>query len=179
MRKKFALVAVFAAGIAAPMTLPAASASPLQDAKACSTTAPGYVQANLSWGVQCLHAGEFCKVGNIEYHAYGFDCPAGRLTYWSGGGAATTATTPSPPPTTATTTTTTRVTTTTAVTPPVTTPTATTHTTIAPACGRGYVSANLPWGHKCLHAGQYCKVGNRAYLRFGFYCPATRHLRRR
>jgi hypothetical protein len=34
------------------------------------------VDANLSWGEKCLHAGEFCKVGNPEYHAYGFDCPA-------------------------------------------------------------------------------------------------------
>jgi hypothetical protein len=46
-------------------------------------------------------------------------------------------------------------------------------------CGSGYVSANLPWGHKCLRVGEYCKVGNRAYLRFGFYCPAGGHLRRR
>jgi hypothetical protein len=46
-------------------------------------------------------------------------------------------------------------------------------------CGSGYVSASLPWGHKCLRAGQFCKVGNRAYLRYGFYCPATGHLRYR
>jgi hypothetical protein len=46
-------------------------------------------------------------------------------------------------------------------------------------CGSGYVSASLPWGHKCLRAGEFCKVGNRAYLRYGFYCPASGHLRRR
>jgi hypothetical protein len=46
-------------------------------------------------------------------------------------------------------------------------------------CGSGYVSANLPWGHKCLRAGEFCKVGNRAYLRYGFYCPPSGHLRRR
>jgi hypothetical protein len=45
-------------------------------------------------------------------------------------------------------------------------------------CGSGYVSASLPWGHKCLRAGEFCKIGNRAYIRFGFICPATGHLRR-
>jgi len=47
------------------------------------------------------------------------------------------------------------------------------------ACGAGYVSANLPWGSKCLRAGEFCKVGNKAYVRFGFTCPASGHLRRR
>jgi hypothetical protein len=47
------------------------------------------------------------------------------------------------------------------------------------ACSSGYVSANLPWGHKCLRAGEFCKVGNRAYLRYGFTCSASGHLRRR
>lgn len=46
-------------------------------------------------------------------------------------------------------------------------------------CSVGYVHANLPWGEKCLRAGGFCKAGNRSYLRFGFYCPATGHLRRR
>ena len=49
----------------------------------------------------------------------------------------------------------------------------------AKTCGAGYVHAKLSWGEKCLRAGQFCKVGNREYLRYGFYCPATRHLRRR
>jgi hypothetical protein len=46
-------------------------------------------------------------------------------------------------------------------------------------CSRGYVSARLPWGHKCLRAGEFCKVGNRAYRKYGFYCPKSGHLRRR
>lgn len=54
--------------------------------------------------------------------------------------------------------------------------------TAAPArttCSKSYVSANLPWGHKCLRAGEFCKVGNPVYVRYGFICPKTRHLRRR
>ncbi len=50
---------------------------------------------------------------------------------------------------------------------------------VGKACGAGYVHANLPWGEKCLRAGEFCKIGNSAYLRYGFYCPATGHLRRR
>ena len=46
-------------------------------------------------------------------------------------------------------------------------------------CSASYVSANLPWGHKCLRAGEFCKVGNPAYLRYGFSCPTSGHLRRR
>jgi hypothetical protein len=46
-------------------------------------------------------------------------------------------------------------------------------------CSAGYVHAVLSWGHKCLRAGQFCKVGNREYLKYGFYCPPSRHLRRR
>jgi hypothetical protein len=46
-------------------------------------------------------------------------------------------------------------------------------------CGSGYVSAKLPWGHKCLRAGEFCKVGNRAYRKYGFVCPKSGHLRRR
>jgi len=49
----------------------------------------------------------------------------------------------------------------------------------ARTCSAGYVHANLSWGEKCLRAGQFCKVGNREYRRYGFYCPASRHLRRR
>jgi hypothetical protein len=51
--------------------------------------------------------------------------------------------------------------------------------TIAKPCSAGYVHAVLSWGHKCLRAGQFCKVGNRQYLRYGFYCPRSGHLRRR
>jgi hypothetical protein len=46
-------------------------------------------------------------------------------------------------------------------------------------CASRYVHASLSWGHKCLAVGQFCKVGNREYRRYGFYCPATGHLRRR
>jgi hypothetical protein len=46
-------------------------------------------------------------------------------------------------------------------------------------CSGGYTLAHLSWGDKCLRAGEFCKVGNREYLRYGFYCPASRHLRRR
>lgn len=49
----------------------------------------------------------------------------------------------------------------------------------AKRCSAGYVSAKLPWGHKCLRAGEFCKVGNRAYRKYGFVCPRTGHLRRR
>jgi hypothetical protein len=47
------------------------------------------------------------------------------------------------------------------------------------ACGAGYVSARLPWGHRCLRAGEFCKVGNTAYRRYGFVCPRSGHLERR
>jgi hypothetical protein len=51
-----------------------------------------YVAAQLSWGEKCLRAGELCKVGNLEYHKYGFDCPAlGRLIRYSGSAANKTA----------------------------------------------------------------------------------------
>jgi hypothetical protein len=71
------LVTVVAAIVVAP-----AAARPVTPSSAlCSA---GYVSAHLSWGDKCLRAGEFCKVGNPEYHAYGFDCPAtGHLTYYS------------------------------------------------------------------------------------------------
>ncbi len=51
--------------------------------------------------------------------------------------------------------------------------------TAAKTCGAGYVRGNLSWGVKCLRAGEFCKVGNREYLKYGFVCPATGHLRRR
>ena len=49
----------------------------------------------------------------------------------------------------------------------------------AKTCSSGYVHATLSWGHKCLRAGQFCKVGNREYLRYGYSCPSSGHLRRR
>jgi hypothetical protein len=60
-----------------------AQSRPAQPGRICG---PGYVHANLSWGEKCLRAGQFCKVGNPEYHQYGFDCLAdGHLAYYSGG----------------------------------------------------------------------------------------------
>jgi len=50
---------------------------------------------------------------------------------------------------------------------------------VASACSSSYVAASLPWGHKCLRAGEFCKVGNAAYRRYGFVCPASGHLVRR
>ena len=52
-------------------------------------------------------------------------------------------------------------------------------TSLAKTCSAGYVHAFLPWGEKCLRAGEFCKIGNPAYRRYGFTCPATGHLRRR
>ena len=43
-------------------------------------------------------------------------------------------------------------------------------------CAPGYVHANLSWGEKCLHVGQFCKVGNPEYRPYGFDCPASGHL---
>jgi hypothetical protein len=50
---------------------------------------------------------------------------------------------------------------------------------VAKTCSAGYVHAYLPWGEKCLRAGEFCKVGNHAYYRYGFSCPPTGHLKRR
>lgn len=52
-------------------------------------------------------------------------------------------------------------------------------TVAAKPCSSRYVHATLSWGHKCLAAGQFCKVGNREYVRYGFFCPRSGHLRRR
>lgn len=46
-------------------------------------------------------------------------------------------------------------------------------------CSSRYVHAYLSWGEKCLAPGQFCKVGNREYRRYGFVCPASGHLRYR
>jgi hypothetical protein len=51
--------------------------------------------------------------------------------------------------------------------------------TVAKTCSSSYVHAYLSWGEKCLREGQFCKVGNREYRRYGFSCPASGHLRRR
>jgi hypothetical protein len=51
--------------------------------------------------------------------------------------------------------------------------------TLARTCSSGYVHAYLSWGEKCLQSGQFCKVGNREYRKYGFNCPSSGHLRRR
>src|SRR6266487_4064374 len=71
-----AVAALLTASLLAALSLGAASATPLGAVSASKTCSPGYVHANLSWGEKCLRAGEFCKVGNTEYRAYGFTCPA-------------------------------------------------------------------------------------------------------
>ena len=65
-----------------------------------------------------------------------------------------------------------------AATPPATASAASPYSA-AHRCGAGYVHAVLSWGHKCLRAGQFCKVRNREYLKYGFYCPPSGHLKRR
>ena len=45
----------------------------------------------------------------------------------------------------------------------------------AKACNPGWVHAALSWGHKCLRAGQFCKVSaDREYHRYGFHCHTGR-----
>jgi hypothetical protein len=49
----------------------------------------------------------------------------------------------------------------------------------AKACGSGYTSARLSWGHQCLRAGQFCKVAaDREYHRYGFHCHTGGRLSR-
>ena len=90
MRRSLA-VAALAAAFLAPVAARAdraALASPSR--AACSSS---YVSAHLSWGDKCLRVGQACKVGNSEYHAYGFACLAtGHLVAYSGGPTTTTTT---------------------------------------------------------------------------------------
>ncbi len=45
----------------------------------------------------------------------------------------------------------------------------------AKPCSSGYRHAVLPWGHKCLRRGQFCKVsGDRYYHRYGYHCHTGR-----
>jgi hypothetical protein len=77
-----------------------AAAAPTQDRNVVSIACSGsYVDAQLSWGEKCLRDGEFCKIGNPEYHAYGFDCPAsGHLTANHGSSAPSSSASPSTTP---------------------------------------------------------------------------------
>jgi hypothetical protein len=50
-------------------------------------------------------------------------------------------------------------------------PVSVTETAAAHSCRSGYVHAHVPWGQKCLRAGQFCKIDqDRVYHRFGFHC---------
>ena len=79
LRVRFAIVFVATlAALSAGSAVAARSDHARTAAEACSG---GYVDAHLSWGDRCLRVGEFCKIGNDEYHAYGFACPrSGLLT---------------------------------------------------------------------------------------------------
>jgi hypothetical protein len=46
----------------------------------------------------------------------------------------------------------------------------------ARTCGPRYVRASLSCGEKCLHAGQFCRVGSSEYHRYGFDCPRSGRL---
>src|SRR5262249_13429421 len=48
--------------------------------------------------------------------------------------------------------------------------------TSARTCPAGYVHAYLSWGEKCLRTGEFCKVGNAEYRRYGFACHTSGHL---
>ena len=49
----------------------------------------------------------------------------------------------------------------------------------AKPCSSGYTHAALTWGHKCLRAGQFCKVrADREYHRYGFHCHTGGRLTR-
>jgi hypothetical protein len=56
--------------------------------------------------------------------------------------------------------------------------------TAAHRCSSGYTHAHLPWGQKCLRAGQFCKrtyngvSANRWYHDFGYHCKRDGHLMR-
>ncbi|GEM_PF-628048 len=75
MRQKLLIGFVASAAAAAAASAALGSAAGARHG-AGGTCSPGFVAASLSWGNKCLRAGEFCKVGEAEYHRYGFDCPA-------------------------------------------------------------------------------------------------------
>jgi hypothetical protein len=55
----------------------------------------------------------------------------------------------------------------------------TSHHAARSACSASYVTAHLSWGVKCLRAGEFCKVGNSQYAKYGFACPPSGHLAKR
>ena len=52
----------------------------------------------------------------------------------------------------------------------------------AKSCSSGYTHASLPWGHKCLRRGQFCKrryngrSADHYYHRYGFHCHRSGRL---
>jgi hypothetical protein len=70
---------------------------------ACETSAAcssSYVSALISGEPKCLRAGEFCSVGNADYHRYGFDCPSsGHLVGYQGSSTPAATETPGTSPT--------------------------------------------------------------------------------
>jgi hypothetical protein len=89
------LIAAAAISSAAVLSGSAAGAPSRARSVATADCSSGYVTASLSWGVKCLRAGEFCTVGNVEYHAYGFTCPAsGHLAGYQGPSSGKTGATP-------------------------------------------------------------------------------------
>jgi len=89
--------------VLASLALAAAVAAPAQggplraDAPARTACSPGFVTAELSWGTRCLRAGEYCKIGNPEYRAHGFVCPASGLLVRAGAGAGSRTAAPTSP----------------------------------------------------------------------------------
>jgi hypothetical protein len=54
---------------------------------------------------------------------------------------------------------------------PARTPAVGTPSAAANHCYKGYVHANLPWGVRCLRAGERCKkVRNPEYHKYNFQC---------
>jgi hypothetical protein len=85
MQSRLGLGIAAAAVLAAMLLASGARAAHPTSFPAASMCSAGYVAAQLSWGDKCLRTGEFCKIGNPEYHAYSFDCPiSGHLTSYSG-----------------------------------------------------------------------------------------------
>src|SRR5579859_1232187 len=90
------LIALLAGVIVAAGVAGSAGGTRLERSLAAKTCGGDYVLANLSWGQKCLGAGEFCKIGDVEYRRYGFDCPAsGHLAAYSSEPTSATATTSS------------------------------------------------------------------------------------
>lgn len=53
---------------------------------------------------------------------------------------------------------------------------------MAKTCSGSFVHAVMPWGHKCLRRGQFCKrfwngrSADRLYHRYGYHCHGSGRL---